>query len=65
MTPARYHTCLAVIGWTPHGLAAALNVHETRTRRWGTGQAVIPPDVAAWLELAARFHERHPPPRRG
>ena len=50
MTPAQYRVALTAIGWTPWGLATRLGVHETRTRRWGTGRYPIPENVAAWLE---------------
>jgi plasmid maintenance system antidote protein VapI len=58
MTPARYHECLRLIGWTQRGLADRLSVHETRARRWGNGQYPIPDDVAERLERLAAVHAR-------
>ena len=62
MTPDRYHTCLDAIGWTPFSLATRLGVHETRTRRWGTGRYEIPPRVSEWLERLAEAHAKAPLP---
>lgn len=62
MTPERFRECLAAIGWTQHGLAAVLGVHETRPRRWATGRYEIPPAVAEWLERLAETHEAYPLP---
>ena len=59
MTPERFNECLTLIGWTGRGLAAHLGVHETRTRRWGSGRYPIPQTIAAWLESLANHHERH------
>lgn len=63
MTPERFKECVDTIGWTGHGLAAILGVHETRTRRWGTGRYPVPQNVADWLERLAAFHEKHPFPK--
>jgi hypothetical protein len=62
VTPDRYRQCLEAIGWTPWGLAARLGVHETRTRRWGTGRYEIPEPVAQWLEALAAAHTKRPSP---
>lgn len=62
MTPDRFRECLTALHWSQRGLAALLDVDERQVRRWAAG-ATIPPPVAAWLELLAAFHERHPPPR--
>ena len=62
MTPDRYQACLTAIGWTPFSLATRLDVHETRTRRWGTGRYAIPPNVADWLEHLATAHNAAPLP---
>jgi DNA-binding transcriptional regulator YdaS (Cro superfamily) len=62
MTPTRYRECLDAIGWTPWGLATRLGVHETRTRRWGTGRYEIPENVARWLERLAQAHDAAPLP---
>jgi ribosome-binding protein aMBF1 (putative translation factor) len=62
MTPERLAECLETIGWTVHGLAAQLGLHETRTRRWASGRYPVPDEVARWLEKLAAFHERNQPP---
>jgi hypothetical protein len=64
MTPDEYRGALEAIGWTEHGLSRQLRVHETRTRRWGSGreQYPIPDPIAAWLLKLAAFHRAHPPP---
>lgn len=62
MTPDRIREALAAIGWSQRQLADTLGVHETRTRRWASGRLQIPPAVAAWLEMLAHTHERHPLP---
>ena len=61
MTPTRLRECLAALRWTQRGLAAVLDVDERQVRRWAAG-AGVPEAVAAWLERAARWHEKNPPP---
>ena len=63
MTPDRLRECLAFLRWTQRGLADALAMNERQVRRWAGG-ATIPQQVADWLDEAARWHERHPPPAR-
>lgn len=62
MTPTEYRAALESIGWTQRGLAERLGIHETRTRRWATGQYKIPPNVAEWLQRLAAAHEAAPWP---
>jgi DNA-binding transcriptional regulator YdaS (Cro superfamily) len=64
MTPTRLRECLAILRWSQRGLADALGRPEGTVRQWARGAVQIPPDVAAWLEAAARWHARHPPPER-
>jgi hypothetical protein len=65
MTPARLAECLAALRWTKVALADAAALDERQVRRWATGQAAIPPAIAAWLERAVAWHEKNPiPPRR-
>jgi hypothetical protein len=45
-----------------HQLADILGVHETSTRRWGTGRREIPPNVSAWLETLGNAHVANPLP---
>lgn len=61
-TPEAYQEALDTIGWSMHGLAIRLGVHETRTRRWGSGQAVIPDVVWEWLQSLAEAHRKNPLP---
>ncbi len=62
MTPARFRACLDALCWSQRGVAALLDRDERIVRRWASGAAPVPPDVAAWLERLARVHEAHPPP---
>jgi len=62
MTPKRFDTCLTAIGWSLRYLADQLQIHETRARRWKTGEYEIPPQVAEWLEALAAAHRKLPPP---
>lgn len=61
-TPDAYADTLDTIGWSMHALAIRLGVHETRTRRWGTGQTVMPPEVWTWLQALAEAHRKLPLP---
>lgn len=63
MTPDRFRECLAALDWSQRGFAALVRVDERQVRRWAAG-ATIPPAIAAWLEMLARFHETHPLPQR-
>ena len=62
MTPTRLRECLALLHWTQRGLARTLNRHEGTVRQWARGVVAIPVDVADWLDDAANWHERNPPP---
>jgi ribosome-binding protein aMBF1 (putative translation factor) len=62
MTPERFRECVRHIGWSMRGLADMLGLHETRTRRWASGQYPVPEDVARWLDKLAVAHERNPIP---
>ena len=64
MTPDRLRECLALLRWSQRSLAAALAVDERQVRRWATGAAVIPEQVAAWLERRAAAMAADPPPVR-
>jgi ribosome-binding protein aMBF1 (putative translation factor) len=61
VTPDRLRQCLAALAWSQRGLAELIDVDERQVRRWAAG-AVIPPRIAAWVEMLARFHEQNPPP---
>jgi transcriptional regulator with XRE-family HTH domain len=63
VTPDQFRAALASLRWTQRGLAAALGVDERQVRRWATG-ATIPERVASWLERAARWHAKNPPPEK-
>ena len=64
MEPTRLRDCIKVLGWTQRGLARLLDRQEGTVRQWARGAVEIPEDVAAWLDKLARYHERHPAPRR-
>ena len=63
MTATRFRQCLDTIGWSVCGIAAKLDVPETRPRRWAEGRYPVPKEVARWLERLATVHEKNPPPQ--
>jgi transcriptional regulator with XRE-family HTH domain len=64
VTPADLSKRLTTIGWSQRGVAKRLGLGEQTIRQWLAGKVKIPPDVSLWLDKLARFHERHPPPKR-
>jgi len=64
MTPDRLRECLALLRWSQRGLADALAMDERQVRRWATGAASMPDQVAAWLERRAAEMAADPPPAR-
>jgi hypothetical protein len=62
MTPDRFNACLTTIGWSIRYVADLLGVHETRARRWKTGEHPIPAEVEQWLEKLAAARRKLPPP---
>lgn len=63
MTPERLSECLALLHWPRRTLSKRTGYAQTQVERWAKG-APIPEPVAAWLERAARWMERNPPPGR-
>ena len=64
MNPGRLRECLALLRWSQRGLADALGIDERQVRRWATGQATVPEEIAAWLERRAASIASDPPPAR-
>jgi hypothetical protein len=63
MAPDEYRQALEDIGWSPSGLADALDIRDVRLcRRWGEGTRKIPPVVTEWLSALAAFHRQNPAP---
>jgi hypothetical protein len=62
MTPARFLEALAALHWSQRGFAALIGYDERLVRRWASGHRPIPGELSAWLEDAARWHEKNPPP---
>ena len=62
MSPDRFRDCLAALRWSQRGLAEMLATHTTTVRRWATGDAIIPSNVAQWLEELAGLHHARPLP---
>ncbi len=62
MTPTHLRECLALLRWSQRGFADALSVDERQVRRWTTGAAMVPEQVAAWLERRAAAMAADPPP---
>jgi hypothetical protein len=61
-TPEAFLETLQTIGWTKYHLARKLGVHETRVRRWHTGQCYLPLKVWVWLCHLADVHANAPLP---
>lgn len=53
---------LALLGLSERGFAALIRRSHSIVQRWINGDAVIPTDVATWLERVAEFHRANPPP---
>lgn len=64
MTPTRLLACLAALRWSNRDAAAAFGYDEASVRQWLAGRTRIPEHVAAWMEKAARWMEKNPPPPR-
>lgn len=62
MTPDRFRECLTLLRWSQRGLAEALECDDRLVRRWASGDADIPPSVAAWLAALADAHAALPAP---
>ena len=62
MTPDRLRAVLDILRWSQRGLADALACDDRLVRRWASGDASVPPDIATWLEALAEAHERLPVP---
>lgn len=62
MTPTRFRACLGALCWSQRGVASLLDRDERLVRRWASGDAPVPADVAVWLETLAKVHEANPPP---
>lgn len=63
LTPTRRRECLALVRWSQRGFAEAIGWDESTVRRWMRDGGEAPPEIDAWLEVLAAFHEAHPPPR--
>lgn len=64
MTPTQLRECLDVLHWSQREFAAIVGRNDRQVRRWAAGQAVIPADVADWLERWAERMQIDPPPVR-
>jgi transcriptional regulator with XRE-family HTH domain len=62
MTPCQLRDALAALRWSQRGLAEALGCDDRLVRRWASGDAVMPPDIALWLGHLSQFHRSNPPP---
>ncbi|AWB23015.1 hypothetical protein DA075_20620 [Methylobacterium currus] len=62
MTSDRFRECLTLLRWSQRGLAEALACDDRIVRRWASGDAEIPADLAAWLETLAQAHAAAPAP---
>ena len=64
MTPDQLRAALDDLHWSQRGLATILRRDERQVRRWASGDAEIPADVAGWLERVAQAMRDNPPPWR-
>lgn len=68
MLNLEFAKAVETIGWSQSLLAERLGQLPVTVRKWSTGRAPVPDDVAAWLRpLAAEVaevHKRHPVPAR-
>ncbi len=62
MSPDDFRECLALLHWSQRGVADILGTHPTTVRRWATGDAAIPDNVARWLKKLAAVHRAQPLP---
>ncbi len=62
MSPNRLREALSLLRWSQRGLAEALGCDDRLVRRWASGDATVPPDVATWLADLAEAHARRPAP---
>ena len=63
MSPSGLRDALALLRWSQRGLAEALGCDDRLVRRWASGDAGVPAEVAAWLAKLARAHQADPPPQ--
>ena len=63
MTPTTFLAHLAALGWTQRGFARLIGYDDRLVRRWASGDRPIPRDMGDWLEDAARWLAKNPPPR--
>jgi hypothetical protein len=63
MTPSDLRDALALLRWSQRGLAEALECDDRLIRRWASGDAAIPDQVAEWLSCLSQTHRACPPPR--
>ncbi len=63
MSPSDLREALVALRWSQRGLAEALGCDDRLVRRWASGDAAVPADVAVWLLDLARVHAANPPPR--
>ncbi len=64
MDAIRFRQCRDALWISNRHLAEVVGVHETMVRRWASGAAAIPEDIATWLERLAAAHEANPVPRK-
>jgi transcriptional regulator with XRE-family HTH domain len=62
MTGERFATLRHATGWSRRYVADLLQCDEKLVRRWETGAAPVPAQVAEWLAAVARAIERLPAP---
>lgn len=64
LSPYRINMCLIVLGWSVHEFSRRTGEHRMTIRRWLDGVAIMPGDLACWLEALVAAHLAHPCPRR-
>ena len=62
MTSAQLAAVREQLGWNRGVLARLLRCSEATIRQMEAGRRRIPPSIAHWLVLLAKYHAAHPPP---
>lgn len=65
MTPREFIGVVALLRWTPNGVATWCGYARQTSSRWTAGTVPIPAHVAAWLNARMAGQLEDPPARPG